>query len=115
MCWFASGLTDAGAGDSFDTVDAPYAPVECLGWIPDVAFTPHATPDRRAAFRELLEDRGGAGLALEDGCAIELLDDECRVFSASGEERAFAYEVVDGDVREEELEVGLVYEFDGIL
>ena len=114
MCWFASGLTDAGAGGSSDTADAPYAPVECLGWIPDVAFTPHATPDRRAAFRELIADRGGAGLALEDGCAIELLDDERRVFGVSGEERAFAYEVVDGDAREEELEVGRVDGLDGI-
>ena len=31
MCWFASGLTDAGTGGSSDTADAPYAPVECLG------------------------------------------------------------------------------------
>lgn len=83
MCWFAAGLTDAAEGEE-------YIAVECLDWIPDLACTAHATQDRRRAFRASL-DRGQAGLALEDGAAIELADGGYRVRSATGRETVYHY------------------------
>ncbi|NHN58969.1 peptidase E [Halorussus rarus] len=96
MCWFASGLSDAAD-------DAAYAGVECLGWVDDIAVTPHAHPLRRAAFREYLSTRSEAGIALEDGCAIEIRDDEFRVLSVGGDETAYSYRHRDGTIRVAEL------------
>lgn len=97
MCWFAAGLSDAGD-------DAEYAPVDCLGWFDDVACTPHAHPSRRAAFREWLATRTETGLALEDGCAVELADGQYRILPASGTETAYRYVQRDGGVRVAEIE-----------
>jgi dipeptidase E len=83
MCWFTSGLTDAGAGED-------YAAVECLDWLPDLACTAHATQERRHAFQRSLE-RGQAGLALEDGAAVELTDGTYRIKSATGQESVYHY------------------------
>lgn len=83
MCWFTSGMTDAAEGEE-------YTPVECLDWIPDIACTAHATQERRRAFRTSLH-RGQAGLALEDGAAVELADGGYRVRSATGQESVYHY------------------------
>ncbi|WP_435177909.1 Type 1 glutamine amidotransferase-like domain-containing protein [Halorussus sp. AFM4] len=97
MCWFASGLSDAAD-------DAEYAGVDCLGWVEGLAVTPHAHPLRRAAFREFLATRPEAGLALEDGCAVEIRDGEFRILSAGGEATAYWYRHRDGVVRVAELD-----------
>lgn len=96
-CWFASGLSDAAD-------DAEYSGVDCLGWVDDVAVTPHAHPLRRAAFREYLETRSETGLALEDGCAVELADGKFRILSASGDETAYSYRHRDGAIRVSEID-----------
>ncbi|WP_157971630.1 Type 1 glutamine amidotransferase-like domain-containing protein [Halorussus litoreus] len=96
-CWFAGGLTDAGDG-------SPYSATDCLGWFDDLFVTPHADPTRRAAFREALESRTQAGLALEDGCTVELTDGEFRILSASGAETAYSYVRRDGGIRASEIE-----------
>lgn len=96
-CWFAGGLTDVG--------DEPaYSATDCLGWFDDLFVTPHADPARREAFREHLETRAESGLALEDGCAIEIASDEFRILSASGEETAYSYARRDGEIRVSEIE-----------
>ncbi len=102
MCWFASGVTDAVGTDGAD--DGPLATVDCLGWVEDLACLPHATPERRRAFRDVLARRGQAGVALEDGCALELTDGEYRVRSVSGTERAHGYSYEDGELRVTELD-----------
>lgn len=83
MCWFTSGLTDTAE-------DEEYVAVECLDWIPELACTAHATRERRRAFLASLT-RGQAGLALEDGAAVELADDGYRVRTATGRESVYHY------------------------
>lgn len=102
ICWFAGGLVDA-ADSGGGSGDPEYAWLDCLGWFEDLAFTPHADPSRRAAFRDRLESRGEAGIALEDGCAIEIDGDSFRIRSATGDETAYAYAHRDGGVRVSEL------------
>lgn len=97
ICWFAGGLVDG-------SEDAAFTPIDCLGWLDDFACTPHADPSRRAAFREYLEPRSASGIALEDGCAIELADGAYRIHSATGTETAYGYRHRDGRVRVSELE-----------
>jgi dipeptidase E len=89
MCWFASGLTD-----SVDKTE--YTLVDCLGWISNIACTPHATSERRSVFQEILETRHKSGVALENGCAIEITDNQYRILSAGGEETAHNYGFRDG-------------------
>lgn len=83
MCWFTAGLTDAGDNQEYNIV-------ECLDWIPDLACTAHASQERRRAFRASLEPEQ-AGLALEDGAAVELADGGYRVRSATGQESVYHY------------------------
>lgn len=97
MCWFETGLTDAGKTDAYTTVDA-------LGLIPALACTAHATEARREAFRNALRQSEQAGVAIEDGAALELIDGTFRVHTVSGDERVYAYRVVDGELETTTLE-----------
>jgi dipeptidase E len=99
MCWFTSGLTDA-------SENAKYALHDCLGWIDSIACTPHATTDRRAAFRDQLQRRDEAGIAVEDCCAIEFTEDRYQILSASGEESAYNFKQVDGEIQQFQLTEG---------
>jgi dipeptidase E len=84
MCWFASGLSD-----TID--DGTLGLVDCLGWIENLACTPHATAERRSAFQEEIRTQRMSGIALEDCCAIEITDDRYRILSATGDEIAYNY------------------------
>jgi dipeptidase E len=95
MCWFASGLTDAAEGEE-------YIAVECLDWVPDLACTAHATRARRRAFQASL-GRGQAGLALEDGAAVELDDGGYRIHSATGVESVYHYRYGETGIEVSEL------------
>ncbi len=96
MCWFASGLSDSIDGVEFGLVD-------CFGWIDELAFTPHATAERRSVFQEKISAQRMSGIALEDGCAIEITDDQYRVLSTTGGEVAYSYRYSDGAVDRTEL------------
>lgn len=97
VCWFPTGFIDIS-----DTGE--YVPMDCLGWFDDIVFTPHATPTRREVFREYMQSSDEIGIALEDGCAIELTDGEFRILSVSGDETAYRYKQVDGTVRVSEID-----------
>lgn len=99
LCWFPGGLTDA-------TDDSGYAFRDGLGWIDSIVCTPHATPDRRRAFRDELQQRDEAGVALEDRCAMEFTENRYRVIAATGEETAYNFRRVDGTLQQFELTDG---------
>jgi dipeptidase E len=99
MCWFTSGLTDA-------SDDSEYTLHNGLGWINSLACTPHATPDRRAAFRDKLQKRDEAGVAVEDCCAMEFTENKYQVISVTGEETAYNLRRVDGDLQQFKLTEG---------
>lgn len=96
MCWFASGLSDSIDGSAFTLVD-------CLDWIENIACTPHATLERRAVFQKEMKTQRTSGVALEDGCAIEITDGQYRILSATGDETAYSYRYRDGSVDYSEL------------
>ncbi|WP_122089896.1 Type 1 glutamine amidotransferase-like domain-containing protein [Halalkalicoccus subterraneus] len=96
MCWFASGLSDSIDGTEFTLV-------ECLNWIENLACTPHATSERRSAFQDQLRSECMSGIALEDGCAIEITDDQYRILSVTGEETAYSYRYSNGSTGYSEL------------
>jgi dipeptidase E len=96
MCWFASGLSD-----SIDEVE--FALVDCLNWIENLACTPHATAGRRSSFQDQLGTEGMSGIALEDGCAIEITDNQYRILTVTEEETAYSYRYSDGSIGYSEL------------
>jgi dipeptidase E len=99
MCWFTSGLTDASEHPEYTLHD-------CFGWINSIACTPHATPDRRAAFRDKLQSRDEAGIALEDCCAVEFTENTYQILSANGDETAYKFTQVDGEIEQSKLTEG---------
>src|ERR1700674_3450125 len=60
---------------------------------------------RRKAFREMIRKIGGTGIALENNCAIEFIDDRFyRVFSSKDYSRAYlVYKSGGGDVVAEQI------------
>jgi dipeptidase E len=99
ICWFTTGLTDA-------SDDSEYTFHDGLGWINSIACTPHATPDRRAAFRDKLQSRDEAGIALEDCCAVEFTEDTYQILSANGEQTAYNFKQVNGEIKQFKLTEG---------
>ncbi|WP_433626040.1 Type 1 glutamine amidotransferase-like domain-containing protein [Halomicrococcus sp. NG-SE-24] len=86
LCWFDGGLADA-------VPDAEYGPLDALGWVDGLRFTPHAHAERRRAFADALCGTGATGLALTDRAAVEIRDDEFRILT--GGDDAAAYLLVD--------------------
>jgi len=82
LCWFEGGLGDAHP-------DVEYAPLDALGWIDGLRFTPHAHAERRRAFADALRGTGAAGLALTDRAAVEVRDGEYRILTDDDDATAY--------------------------
>jgi len=82
LCWFEGGLSDAHP-------DEKYAPLEALGWVGGLRFTPHAVPERRRAFADALRGTGATGLALTDCAAIEVRDGKYRILTDDDDATAY--------------------------
>ena len=76
ICWFDSGHSDSMS--FYNPKDWKYVNVRGLGLVPGI-HCPHYNSrtlgiPRRAHFREMIGKIGGIGIALENNCAIEVLD-----------------------------------------
>ena len=106
ICWFDSGHSDSMSFYSFR--NWKYINVKGLGLINGV-HCPHYNSrtrgvPRRKAFREMIRKIGGTGIALENNCAIEFIDDRFyRVISSNGCSRAYRLYKSCGDVVAEQI------------
>jgi dipeptidase E len=101
ICWFDSGHSDSMS--FYHARNWKYINVKGLGLIRGV-HCPHYNSmtrgvPRRRAFREMIRKIGGTGIALENNCAIEFVDDRFyRVISSKGYSHAYHVYKSGGDV-----------------
>ena len=77
LCWFRYGYSASRRYNNPD--DFPYIRVRALGWF-NAVFCAHAVIEERLEpFREFMRGQSCAGLALDDHCAIEIINDHWRI------------------------------------
>ncbi|HET7231564.1 MAG TPA: peptidase E [Longimicrobium sp.] len=96
LCWFQRGITDSYGPDLKPLTNG-------LGLLPG-AFCPHFDSDPRRPFLwpDFVARHGAPAVAAQDGVALHYVDGRIvRAVTSRPDARAFRYEVVDGQVREE--------------
>jgi dipeptidase E len=92
ICWFDSGHSDSMS--FYNPLRWEYINVAGLGLIKGI-HCPHYSGrtrnvPRRRAFRDLIQTTGGVGIAIENNCAIEFIDDRFyRVIRSNRNARAY--------------------------
>lgn len=77
LCWFRYGYSASRRYNNPDNF--PYIRVRALGYF-NAVFCAHAVVEERLEpFREFMRGQSCVGLALDDHCAIEIIDDRWRV------------------------------------
>src|SRR5579864_4882624 len=106
ICWFDSGHSDSMA--FYNPRNWNYINVKGLGLIHGV-HCPHYNSmtrgvPRRRDFREMIRKIGGIGIALENNCAIEFIDDRFyRVITSKAYSRAYRVYKTGGEVVTEQI------------
>ncbi|MBI1895904.1 MAG: Type 1 glutamine amidotransferase-like domain-containing protein [Acidobacteria bacterium] len=106
ICWFDSGHSDSMS--FYDPRNWKYINVKGLGLI-NAVHCPHYNSmtrgvPRRRAFREMIHKIGGTGIALENNCAMEFIDNRLyRVISSKSYSRAYRVYRSGADVVAEQI------------
>ena len=102
VCWFRYAHSDSMS--LYNRDDWSFIRVRGLGLINAVACPHYDGRNRDKRFRGLIRKRGGLGIALDNQCALAVVDDTYRVLSAT--ETANAYRVFkqEGEVITEVIE-----------
>jgi dipeptidase E len=89
ICWFTYGHSDSMR--HYGKTDWNYVRVRGLGLI-DATVCPHYRAEKRVTdFRQMMQRRGGVGIALDNNCALVVIGDMYRVIASR--RRANAYRV----------------------
>ncbi|MFZ4508950.1 MAG: Type 1 glutamine amidotransferase-like domain-containing protein [Fimbriimonas sp.] len=99
LCWFRVGNSDWPQYEGLAGINT--APIECLG-IVDLVLCPHTRDEgfRLKEFREMMQTTPGVGIGLDDGCAIQIRDDEYRILASQEGSVAHRIEWVEGQLAE---------------
>jgi len=106
ICWFDSGHSDSMS--FYNPQNWNYINVKGLGLIHGI-HCPHYNSmtrgvPRRKAFREMIRKTGGTGIAIENNCAIEFIDDRFyRVIASKSYARAYRVSKRGGEVISEQI------------
>ncbi|HEY4365354.1 MAG TPA: peptidase E [Bryobacteraceae bacterium] len=106
ICWFEAGHSDSMA--YFNPKKWEYIKVKGLGLVrgtlcPHYNSTTLGVP-RRKHFRDMMQKTGGVGIALENNCAIEILDGRYyKVLSSKAYARAYKLYKSGGEVVAEQI------------
>lgn len=84
LCWFEYGHSDSmsyyKAGEAGK--DWEYIRVKCLGFVDRITLCPHYHGENRDEhFQDMIKKMGGIGIALDDNCALQIVDNKYRVIS----------------------------------
>jgi dipeptidase E len=103
ICWFRVGNSDWPQYEGVPGVNT--ARLDCLGWV-DMVACPHTLREefRLAEFRAMMALEQGTGLGLDDGCAIQIHDDQYRILAAIPGSRAHRIEWRGGQLLELDLD-----------
>ncbi|AIE87009.1 Type 1 glutamine amidotransferase-like domain-containing protein [Fimbriimonas ginsengisoli] len=102
LCWFSTVNSDWPQFEAIPGVNT--APLECLGFV-DLALCPHTRDEgfRLSEFREMMRDVPGAGVGLDDACAIQIRGEEYRILASQPGAVAHLMFSENGMVREAEM------------
>lgn len=80
ICWFESGHSDSMRGYGHDPWD--YIQVRGFGLLKGFHCPHYHYEDREAKFRQMVLQRGGYGIAMDDGAGIVVVDGQYRVIGS---------------------------------
>lgn len=106
ICWFDSGHSDSMS--FYNSKNWKYINVKCLGFIKGI-HCPHYNSQtlrvpRKKHFKNMIQKIGGMGIAIENNCAIEFLDDKYRVISSKVNAKALRVFKKNGKVISERIQ-----------
>jgi len=84
VCWFDKCLSDYRS--FLDPKDKTFNSLKCLGFVKgNITISPHQIREdtRLYELMKYIDKNGGMGLALDDMCALEIIDQKYRLISAS--------------------------------
>ncbi len=87
ICWFEYGHSDSMRGYGHDPWQ--YIRVAGLGLLAGTVCPHFNHADRTRDFRKMIRRKGGFGIALDDRCALEVVDGQYRVLAAGRAARAY--------------------------
>lgn len=101
ICWFRWGNSDS---RRFANPQAPLIRVQALGFV-NALHCPHydAEHDRKPALKVMMQKTPGVAIALDNCCAIEIIDDQYRIISSRPSARAWKVYWRAGHFYEEEI------------
>ena len=89
ICWFAAGHSDSRSFAAEPGSAWAYIRVRGLGLI-DAFFCPHIDGENRLPnFQQFMGKYSQMGLACDDNCALEIVDDTCRVIVSKASAKAY--------------------------
>ena len=101
VCWFRFGHSDSMSFYHPERWD--YIRVRCLGLIPGTCCPHYDGEHRDASFRSMIGRTGGVGIALDDGCALEVVDGAYRILTSRPEAGAYRVTRHRGRVEQEPI------------
>lgn len=102
ICWFKYGSSDS---RRFTNPNADLIRVSGLGFVPNL-LCPHynVEVDRKADMKDLMKKTSGAAIAVDNCCAIEIVDDSFRVIDSKSTANAYKVYWQRGKYVEEKIE-----------
>ena len=106
ICWFDSGHSDSMS--FYNPKKWKYINVSGLGFIKGI-HCPHYDSEtlgvsRKTHFSNMIQKISGIGIAIDENCAIEFLDDQYRVITSKKSAKAFRVYKKDGKVISKKIE-----------
>ncbi len=106
ICWFESGHSDSMS--FYNPKKWKYINVQGLGFIKGI-HCPHYDNEtlgvsRKTHFRNMIQKIGGMGIAIDENCAIEFIDDKFRVITSKKSAKAFRVYKKNGKIVSKEIE-----------
>jgi dipeptidase E len=102
ICWFRIANSDWPQFEGIPGVNT--APLECLGFV-DLALCPHTRDEgfRMGEFRQMMCAVPGAGVGLDDDCALQIRGDQYRIIASQPGAIGHLLYSEGGNVREQDL------------
>jgi len=87
ICWYRYGLSDS---RKFNNPDAGLIKISGLGLI-NILYCPHYDfePHRKEGLKKIMKKTSGVAIAVENCCAVEVIDDKYRIISSKKNAKAY--------------------------
>jgi dipeptidase E len=108
ICWFNYGTSDS---MKYKKYPKKLVRLRCIGLV-DAVLSPHhiREPHRKKELIRIMRRTSGAGIALDDNCAIEIIDDEYRIVCSKKNAGAHKCYYKSGKLHYEPIEVKKEFE-----